>query len=146
MSLLHDPTVRESLSSRLRALRPDARRQWGKMTPDQMLRHLNITIGTALGHMAYPPHKPPIPGPVFRFIACYFPMPKGAPTHPAFVVGERYEFDAEKGRCLALLEEFARKPMDSAWPESPLFGRVTGKFNSRVQAKHVDHHLRQFSA
>jgi hypothetical protein len=36
--------------------------------------------------------------------------------------------------------------MESAWPESPIFGRVTGKFNSRLQAKHVDHHLRQFGA
>jgi hypothetical protein len=88
--------------------------------------------------------KMPLPGPIFRFFAANFPFPKGAPTHPDYYVGERCDFAAEKARCLALLEEFAKKPMDSAWPESPIFGKVTGKFNSRVQAKHLDHHLRQF--
>jgi hypothetical protein len=116
------------------------------MTVDQMLRHLNIALGVSLGQTTFPPMKMPMPGPLFRFFAVNFPWPKGAPTHPAFCVGDRHDFGSEKTRCLTLLEEFARKPMESAWPESPVFGRVTGKFNSRLQAKHVDHHLRQFGA
>jgi hypothetical protein len=127
-------------------MRHDATRQWGKMTPDQMLRHLNIALGAALGHTSMPLMKMPLPAPLFRFFAYYFPMPKGAPTHPEYVVGERFDFNAERARCLSLLDEFVRKPIDSAWPESPVFGSVTGKFNSHVQAKHVDHHLRQFGA
>ena len=146
MPVLHDPTVHRSIRSRLEQLRPDAARQWGKMTVDQMLRHLNIALSAALGQTPYSPRKTPLPGPIFRFFAANFPFPKGAPTHPEFVVGARCDFDAEKTRCLSLLDEFTRKPMDSAWPESPVFGRVTGKFNSRVQAKHLDHHLRQFGA
>jgi len=67
-------------------------------------------------------------------------------THPDYCVGERYDISAEKARCLTLIDEFARKPIDSSWPESPVFGKLTGKFNSRVQAKHIDHHLRQFGA
>ena len=144
MPVLHDPAIHASVRSRLQALRPDSPRQWGKMTVDQMLRHLNIALSAALGHTPHSPRKMPLPGPLFRFFAANFPFPKGAPTHPEFVVGERYDFDAEKTRCLALLDEFTRKPMDSVWPESPIFGRVTGKFSSRVQAKHLDHHLRQF--
>jgi hypothetical protein len=144
MPFLHDPSVHESLRSRVERMRPDATRQWGKMTPDQMLRHLNIALGATLGHTPYEPMKMPVPAPLFRFFAYHFPMPKGAPTHPEFVVGERFDFHAEQGRCLSLLDDFVRKPIDSAWPASPVFGRVTGKFNSRVQAKHLDHHLRQF--
>jgi hypothetical protein len=146
MSLLHDPTTREAIRSRLNGLQPDARRQWGKMTVDQMLRHLNIALGATLGQGDYTPMKMPMPGPLFRFFVVNMPWPKGAPTHPEFVCGERYDFSAEKARCLTLIDEFTKKPMDSAWPESPLFGRVTGKFNSRLQAKHLDHHLRQFGA
>jgi hypothetical protein len=146
MPSLHDPSVHQSLRARVERVRPDASRQWGKMTPDQMLHHLNIALSAALGHRQYKPMKTPMPAAVIRFFLYYFPMPKGAPTHPEFVVGERCDFHAEQGRCLSLLDEFVRKPIDSAWPESPVFGRVTGKFNSHLQAKHVDHHLRQFGA
>ena len=146
MPLLHEKQTRETLRSRLETLQPTAARQWGKMTPDQMLKHLNIALSVALGQTTVAPRKMPLPGPIFRFFAANFPFPKGAPTHPDFCVTERHNFDAEKTRCLTLVEEFARKPIDSQWPESPIFGRVTGTFNSRVQAKHLDHHLRQFGA
>ena len=109
-----------------------------------MLRHLNIALGAAMGQVSYPPMKMPMPGPIFRFFAYNFPMPKGAPTHPDYVVGDRHDFAAEKARCLTLLEDFAKRPMEAEWPVSPIFGKQTGKFASRVQAKHVDHHLKQF--
>jgi len=146
MPLLHDSQTREGLRSRIERIQPTAVRQWGKMTPDQMLKHLNIALSVCLGQMSFAPMKMPLPGPLFRFFAANFPFPKGAPTHPDYCVGERYDISAEKARCLTLIEEFARKPIDSPWPESPVFGKVTGKFNSRVQAKHIDHHLRQFGA
>jgi hypothetical protein len=144
MPLLHDPATCATIRARVDALRPDAVRQWGKMTVDQMLRHLNIALGATLGQGSHRPLKAPMPAPLFRFFAVNVPWPKGAPTHPDFCVGERCDFNAEKARCLTLIDEFVKKPIDSEWPESPLFGRVTGKFNSRLQAKHVDHHLRQF--
>ena len=146
MPRLHDPATRAALRSRLEALQPNAPRQWGEMTVDQMLRHLNIAIGATLGQGDIKPALPAIPGPIFRFVALNLPWKKGLPTHPDFCVGDRCDFDAEKTRCLTLLEEFASKPVDSAWPDSPLFGRVTGEFNSRLQAKHIDHHLKQFGA
>src|SRR5205085_10003053 len=144
MPSLHEPATHTSIRSRVARLRPTATRLWGKMTPDQMLRHLNIALDASLGRGTYRPTKMPLPGPLFRFFAYNFPMPKGAPTHPDFIVDERCDFGAEQTRCLALLEEFGQKPLDDAWPQSPIFGRVTGKFNSHVQAKHIDHHLRQF--
>jgi hypothetical protein len=116
------------------------------MTPDQMLKHLNIALSTCLGQTTFAPMKMPLPAPLFRFFAATFPFPKGAPTHPDFRVDDQHDFAAEKARCLTLMEEFARKPIDATWPESPIFGTVTGRFNSRVQAKHLDHHLRQFGA
>ena len=49
MPMLHDSSFRESVQSRLKALRPDAERRWGKMTVDQMLWHVN----SALEHVDY---------------------------------------------------------------------------------------------
>ncbi|HZI41472.1 MAG TPA: hypothetical protein VFD67_07195 [Gemmatimonadaceae bacterium] len=88
------------------------------MTVDQMLRHVNIALGAVLGQGSFTPMKMPMPGPVFRFFALNSPWPKGSPTHPEFCVGERYDFNAEKTRCLTLIDEVAKKPMESAWPES----------------------------
>lgn len=146
MRRLHDSDTRAALRSRIEALQPGAQRQWGQMTVDQMLRHLNIAVGATLGQGDFTPMKLPLPGPLFRFVALNLPWKKGLPTHPDFCVGERYDFNAEKTRCLTLIEEFAKKPLDSAWPVSPIFGPVTGKFNSGLQAKHIDHHLKQFGA
>jgi hypothetical protein len=147
MPSLHDTQTREKLRTRLQALQPDAMRQWGQMSVDQMLKHVNMALSLALGKATLPPMKMPMPGALFRFVAVNFPWPKNSPTHPGLSVrGERCDFVSEKARCLTLLEEFARKPTESAWPDSPIFGRVTGKFNSRLQAKHVDHHLKQFGA
>ena len=109
-----------------------------------MLRHINIALDATLRRSPYQPMKMPLPGPLFRFFALNFPFPKNAPTHPDFVVGDRFDFEAEKARCIALLDEFTKRPLEADWPTSPVFGRVTGKFNSHVQAKHLDHHLRQF--
>src|SRR2546423_12534362 len=106
MPALHDPSVHQSLRSRVERMRPDASRQWGKMTSDQMLRHVNIALGAALGHTQLRPMKLPMPGPIFRFFAYYFPIPKGAPTHPDFIVGEHCDFGVEQARCLSLLDEF----------------------------------------
>ena len=146
MPMLHDPAVRDTFRNRIQALRPDAPRQWGKMSVDQMLWHVNAALSSILGKTTHEPVKSPLPAPVFRFLVLNMPWPKGSPTHPDYIAGARYDFDGEKARCLALLEEFTRKSVDSPWPASPLFGKVTGTFASRLQAKHVDHHLRQFGA
>jgi len=68
------------------------------MTPDQMLKHLNIALSVCLGQMSFAPMKMPLPGPLFRFFAANFPFPKGAPTHPDYCVGERYDISDEKAR------------------------------------------------
>jgi len=78
------------------------------MTVDQMLRHVNIALGAVLGQGSFTPMKMPMPGPVFRFFALNSPWPKGSPTHPEFCVGERYDFNAEKTRCLTLIDEVAK--------------------------------------
>jgi hypothetical protein len=144
MRMLHDPTVRREMESRLALLRPDAARRWGTMTPDQMLWHLNQFLEFALGEGSYPRQK--LPMPVMRFFLLYMPWPKGAPTHPAARAQTTYDFEAERQRCIALIDRFVRRPLDGPWPEDAAWGTVSGTFASRVQAKHFHHHLTQFGA
>ena len=51
----------------------------------------------------------------------------------------------EHRRCLALIDEFTSRPIDGPWPVSDTLGRMSGRDWSRLEAKHLDHHLRQFS-
>jgi hypothetical protein len=79
-----------------------------------------------------------------KFVVLKLPWPKGAPTMPEFVARAEHDFEAERARCVALLKRFAAKPMDDPWPRNPVFGEVSGQYVSRLHAKHLDHHLRQF--
>lgn len=146
MRILHDPTVRSRLESRLAALRPDAPRKWGSMTADQMLWHVNQFLVFALGDGSFERHESPMPLPIFRFVVLHLPWPKSAPTHQAAVANAEHDFETERARCLALIDRFVSRPIDGPWPVDPVFGSVTGRFTSRLQAKHLDHHLRQFEA
>ncbi len=143
---IHDPAVRDSLRARVQKLTPDARRVWGKMTVDQMLWHCNQALESSMGRSRLEPQKLPLPAPIIKFIVLNLPWPKSAPTHPDFVAGERHDFASEKQRALTLIEEFSAKRLDAAdWGISG-FGRLTGQEHSRLQAKHLDHHLKQFSS
>lgn len=142
--MLHDSDCRRSIESRLEALRPDAPRQWGNMTPDQMLWHVNQFLEFALGEGQHKPFKAPIPLPIFRFLLLRMPWPKSAPTHPDALATSEHDFAAERERCLALIDRFASRPLDAPWPNDALVGAVSGPYRSKLMAKHLDHHFRQF--
>jgi hypothetical protein len=144
MAMLHDAKYRTTIQQRLRMLRPDAQRRFGKMTASQMLWHVNEAMEVALGKKKAPREKAPLPGPVMKFLVLNLPWPKGAPTLPMFVAKEEHDFDAEHARCLRLIDQLAAKDLESAWPENPIFGRVCGRDVTRLHAKHLNHHLTQF--
>src|SRR6476620_4722119 len=120
--LLHDPAVRDSIRARVQKLTPNATRAWGKMSVDQMLWHVNTAMSNALGETTPQGKKPPIPLPLLRLLVLNLPWGKGAPTAPDLLVStERYDFDAEKTRCLTLIDQIAAKNIDaSGWGVSSL--------------------------
>jgi Protein of unknown function (DUF1569) len=144
MAILHDPSVRSSIEQRLAALSPDTRSRWGKMSVDQMLWHVNQAMGVPLGETTLAPVRPPLPRSVIKFMVLRMPWVKGAPTNPAFVPKRQYDFEAERARCRLLIGKLTARPIDGDWPVHPIFGRMSGNDVSKLQAKHLDHHLRQF--
>ncbi len=148
MQKLHDPAVRSAIETRLKALRPDAQRQWGTMTPDQMLWHLNQFLVFALGEGGGAHERPniPIPAPIIRFLLLHVPWPKGARTNPKARATGSHDFAAERERCLKLIDRFVSLRLDGPWPVDATWGEVTGPFASKIQPKHFDDHLRQFNA
>lgn len=148
MPELHDAAVRESLKTRLKSLKPDSQRKWGKMSADQMLWHLRSALELAVGRTSVTPSKAPVPLPqaVLRFAVIKLPWVKGAPTVPQIVAKGEHDFEAERTRCLQLIDELAQKDLNGAWPVHPILGTMSGTQYTQLQAKHLDHHLKQFGA
>jgi hypothetical protein len=146
MPMLHDPAFRSSIEARLNALRPDSPRKWGTLTVDQMLWHVNQFLGAALGEGTLPEQRSRIPLPLLRLLILYMPWPKSAPTNQGAVAQGAHDLEAERARCKALIDRFASRPVGGDWPVDPTFGAVSGAFASKLQAKHLDHHFRQFGA
>lgn len=144
--MLHDPAVRAALEARLDTLTASSQSRWGAMSVDQMLWHVNQFIGAALGDECLKPQKMPIPLPVMRFLILRMPVPRSAPTNRSAVAAAHYDFDTERARCRALIARFVAKPLTETWPVDPTWGAGGGRFASRILAKHLDHHLRQFGA
>jgi len=144
MKMLHDPFYRAGLKKRLAALRPYSPRKWGTLSVDQMLWHVNTTLQLHLGEITAPRERNPLPRSVMKFFVLNLPWPRGAPTLATLVAKQQYDFAHECQRCLQLIDKFISKRLDDEWPENPIFGKVTGTDLSRLQIKHLDHHLRQF--
>ena len=147
MPSVHDPSFRASASARVKNLRPDMPRRWGKMTVDQMLWHLNCTLENALGRYPIAPIRIPLPKFLLKFAVINLPWRKGGtPTAPELEARKGYDLEQERARTIRLLEDFAAKPLDDPWIDSSFLGPLSGRDWSRLQGKHVDHHLKQFGA
>ncbi len=144
MALLHDTSTRASIENRIRALTPNSRPTWGKMSVDQMLWHVNQALDISLGRVSVGPERPKLPPWLLRLMVVNLPWPKGAPTHPDLVPKQQFNFDAERERLLEIINEITAKPMDDAWPRHPGFGHMSGRQVSTLTHKHLNHHLTQF--
>jgi hypothetical protein len=114
------------------------------MSVDQMLWHVSDALALALGELSVPPTKPPLPRGLLKFMILNLPWGKNAPTMPQFVAKQSYDFEAERTRCLGLIDRAASMDLNSEWPTHPMLGRMSGSQVSRLHAKHLHHHLTQF--
>ena len=144
MPMLHESSYRSDVVQRIRSLRADSQRQWGKMSVDQMLWHVNCALENALGRRDIAAAKIPIPRPVLKFMVMKLPWKKGGPTAPEFIASGSYNFEGEREKCIRLIDAIAAKSVEVPWPDHPAFGRMSGRDVSRLHAKHLNHHLTQF--
>jgi hypothetical protein len=148
MSTLFDVTTSREVLRRLEAFPPDAARQWGSMTPAQMMEHTARVLELAMGQRG--DGRQLFIGKVIgRFFFRKFvgpePFVKGAPTGTDYKIVEEPEFAATKRRLAGLIKQFQdRGPSLCEGQVHPFFGRMSADQWGVTQYKHVDHHLRQF--
>jgi hypothetical protein len=149
MQSLFEPTARENVRSRLGKIRPDSPRQWGKMTPAQMLAHCANALEVGTGDK---PRPQALIGKIFapfvrRRILGDAPLPKDSPTDPTFVIRDDRSFEAEKARLESLVNCFCERGPEHAGRQTHSFlGRLSGDEWGVMMYKHLDHHFRQFGA
>ena len=147
--VLDDATSRR-VEARVRQLRPDSVRQWGRMTPHQAICHLNDSFKLALNERPIAAAVVPL-RPVVKFVALQLPLrwPKGRlRTLPEAEQGmggtPPGDFEQDRGELLALMARFRSAAAGPSCPTHPIFGRMTASDWRRWAYLHMDHHLRQF--
>ena len=148
-SLLH-PVDKTEVLTRLTQLHPDSPRQWGKMTPHQMICHLSDSYQVAMGERTEAGVGNFVTITVVKWIALYAPLqwPKGIKTSPASDQEQNgtkpLEFAQDRQKLETLLKRFTAQERDFVFAPHPGMGQLTITQWMRWGYLHADHHLRQF--
>jgi hypothetical protein len=137
---------------RVRTVRPDSPRHWGRMTAHQMVCHL--ADGFRMGTEAKPVSAADgwRERTVVKWIALYAPVawPAGIMTRPEVdqeCGGTRpTDFAADRAALEALIAQATTTPGYFAGRSHPIFGPLSEAAWLRWGYLHLDHHLRQFGA
>jgi Protein of unknown function (DUF1569) len=152
MTTLAREPCRAELVRRLKTLRPETPRRWGRMSAPQMICHLRDAFRMTTGEKALRLTGSRLTRPLIKWFALYAPLrwPPDIPTVPELdqLTNGRCpgEFAADVAEVEALIEQVAHLPVRAEWPTHPIFGSMSGRDWLRWGYLHVDHHLRQFGA
>jgi hypothetical protein len=146
-SLFSDDTLTE-IKNRIENLEPNQRPTWGKMYASQMLAHCKFPLQVALEELQL--KKPNL---FKRLLFSLFksslyndkPWKQNLPTAKEFVVTDEKVFKKEKIELLEYIDRFHEKKNQTNWPPHPIFGSFSNEQWGKMQYKHLDHHLKQFS-
>jgi Protein of unknown function (DUF1569) len=135
---------------RLRALRCDSARRWGRMSAHQMVCHLSDGYRILTGERRTELADSRLPRPIMKAIALYLPLewPPGILTTPDLdqdIGGTRpIDFASDVAELARLLDRVSLLERGSAERLHPMFGPMSAAAWMRWAYLHADHHLRQF--
>ena len=142
---------KEEIVRRLRTIRADSGRRWGRMSAHQMVCHLSDSFLAVTGQRDVSPASGLLQSTVIKWIALYAPLqwPRGVPTRPEVdqeVGGTKPSHFAADVTQLEMLVELITTRKGCFGPTHPIFGNMSNTDWMRWAYLHMDHHLRQFGA
>jgi hypothetical protein len=135
---------------RLKTVRPDCTRRWGRMTPHQMICHLSDSFLAVSGRKHVSMATSPWHRTVMKWLALHAPLPwpQGIPTRPEIdqaLGGTRpSDFAADVALLETMLAQFTDEIDSVSGLVHPIFGPMSKADWLRWGYLHMDHHLRQF--
>jgi Protein of unknown function (DUF1569) len=150
MKTLAGQREKAEIFRRLRALRPESGRRWGKMSAHQMVCHLSDSVRVATGQKSASDATGPLQRTVVKWAALYLPLPwpAGVPTRPEIdqTLGGTIpgDFAADVAELEALLDLLSAQAGALDRRRHPIFGPMSDAAWLRWAYLHTDHHLRQF--
>jgi Protein of unknown function (DUF1569) len=142
---LFEPAVKKEIIERINRLTVTTPAKWGKMNVSQMLAHLQMPMGVALGvHTLKGNWLMKLVLPLFKkTLYNEKPWKQGLPTDKSFIMtGDEKDFELEKLHLLDMTDRFTEANMINE--RHPIFGKLTKEQWSKATWKHIDHHLKQF--
>jgi hypothetical protein len=141
----------ERFITRIHALTPHAQALWGKMNVTQMLMHCNIVLRNGLGEVKLKRvWIGLLIGNSFKKKILTDGFGKNIPTlneakMTAITIVDEQQFEQERMTMIDLLRRFSSGglPVITYRPH-PFLGKMTQNDWDVFEAKHLDHHLRQF--
>lgn len=145
-----DQNDKAEIFERLRRLRPDSQRRWGRMTAHQAICHLDDAFKCRAGEMPGSRKDNWFTRTAMKWVALESPLrwPHGVKTMPEFdqQIGGTppKDFDSDRRLLEATIERFSQPSDVSSFQPHPIFGQMTEAEWLRWGYLHADHHLRQF--
>src|SRR5436189_3368005 len=149
MKTLARPRDKDEVLRRLRAVRPESTRRWGRMSAHQMVCHLSDSLLVVTGQKPVSHSTSLLQRTIVKWIALYVPLPwpAGIPTRPEIdqeLGGTRpVDFATDVAELEALLEQATTPTFFSSRRRHTIFGTMSEAAWLRWSYLHVDHHLRQ---
>ena len=143
-------TNQQKILERLKFVRPDSPRRWGKMTAHEMICHLSDSFRASLGEKEISPASSVFKRTVFKWIALWGPVkwPHGVQTRPEMDQHKGgtppAKFAADLESLRVLLGRFVS--WQGEYAPHPMLGPLSRTERMRHAYLHMDHHLRQFWA
>jgi len=141
---------REDVLRRLRILRPDSVRRWGRMSAPQVVCHLADAFRMLIDQLPVSLATGLPQRTVMKWAALYLPVPwpSGILTRPEIdqeIGGTRPgDFDADVAAVEALVDRVIAGIGTLDGRVHPIFGAMSERAWLRWGYLHMDHHLRQF--
>ena len=146
MKSIFNTTANQEIINRINSLTPESQALWGKMSVDQMLKHINDAVLVSFNEK---PLKVPF---VFKilgrmmkgFVFKQAEFAKNSPTAKEFKYAENFDFNSVQRDLIENFSRFQQGEKAITCTKHPFWGTMSSEDWNKLMWKHLDHHLRQF--